>query len=209
MRTHISNALQRRSKAIRNAVKTYNNAAVAIGRPTLDWTKVTHYTFLDQFNILQDTRHSILDKKWADPAVRHLMKQHRRVIRAKEEIGYCNIQIRRLHTFLLDEDKKFDETLQRLENHPNYHPVLEYINRRRAVNQLLLSRIHQTQALPGFTGNKTPGTRIGNALTGNAGTTSPPSRLPDPDSDNSKDGEDDEVVDGMGAVIEFMSNLST
>ncbi|KAJ4463848.1 hypothetical protein C8J55DRAFT_443245 [Lentinula edodes] len=209
MRTHISNALQRRSKAIRNAVKTYNNAAVAIGRPTLDWTKVTHYTFLDQFNILQDTRHSILDKKWADPAVRHLMKQHRRVLRAKEEIGYCNVQIRRLHTFLLDEDKKFDETLQRLEDHSDYHPVLEYINRRRAVNQLLLSRIHQTQALPGFTGNKTPGTRVGKAPAGNIGTESPPSRLPDPDSDNGEDGEDDEVVDGMCAVIEFMSNLST
>ncbi|KAJ3861132.1 hypothetical protein EV359DRAFT_66742 [Lentinula novae-zelandiae] len=89
MRTHISNALQCRSKAIQNAVKTYNSAAAAIGQPTLDWVKVTHYSFLDQFNILQDTRHSILDKKWADPVVRHLMKQHRQVARAKEEIQHC------------------------------------------------------------------------------------------------------------------------
>ncbi|KAJ3807341.1 hypothetical protein F5876DRAFT_90615 [Lentinula aff. lateritia] len=208
MRTHISNALQRRSKAIRNAVKTYNNAAAAIGRPTLDWTKVTHYTFLDQFNILQDTRHSVLDKKWADPIVRHLMRQHRRVLRAKEELRRCNIEIRRVHTSILNEEHEFDETLRHLETHPVCYPVREYIDRRRAVNRLLLSRIHQTQALPGFTGDKTPGTCRGFSdpdLSSELVELS----LPDPDSDDGEDADDDEMVHGVGAVIEFMSNLST
>ncbi|KAJ4501352.1 hypothetical protein C8R41DRAFT_749665 [Lentinula lateritia] len=208
MRTHISNALQRRSKAIRNAVKTYNSAAAAIGRPTLDWVKVTHYSFLDQFNVLQDTRHSILDKKWADPVVRHLMKQHRQVARAKEEIQHCNIQIRRLQTSIFDEDKKFQKVLEHLKDTSMYFPVHDFINRRRAVNQLLLSRIYQTQALPGFTGNRNPGVREGS---GPPTSTSVPMNfdLPDPDSDDGEDAEDDEIVDGMGAVIEYMSNLST
>lgn len=206
MRAHISNALQQRSKAIQNAVKTYNNAAAAIGRPTLDWTKVTHYTFLDQFNILQDTRHSVLDKKWADPVVRHLMRQHRRVLRAKEELHRCNIEIRRVHTSILNEERKFDEMLRRLENRPVCYPVREYIDRRRAVNRLLLSRIHQTQALPGFTGDKTPGTCKG--FSDLSSELVKPS-LPDPDSDNGEDTDDDEMVCRVGAVIEFMSNLST
>ncbi|KAE9392166.1 hypothetical protein BT96DRAFT_959393 [Gymnopus androsaceus JB14] len=112
MRTHISNALQRRSKAIRNAVKSYNTAAVALNPPrdTLDWSKVSHYTFLDQFNILQDTRHSVFDQPWAKPVNRTLMKQHRRIARAREEIACCNIEIRRLHTHIIDEGKFFDTT---------------------------------------------------------------------------------------------------
>ncbi|KAE9406005.1 hypothetical protein BT96DRAFT_751532, partial [Gymnopus androsaceus JB14] len=161
MRTHIASALQRRSKAIRNAVKRYNAAAVGVGRPTLDWAKVTHYTFLDQFNILQDTRHSVLDKKWADPVIRHLMKQHRRVQRAKEELLRCNIEIRRLQTFILDEHSRFDAVLGCIQNTAVWHPVNDYIQRRRAINQLLLSRIHETHALPGFTGDRTPGIRRG------------------------------------------------
>ncbi|KAJ3859057.1 hypothetical protein EV359DRAFT_75727 [Lentinula novae-zelandiae] len=209
MRTHISNALQRRSKAIRNAVKTYNNAAAAIGRPMLDWTKVTHYTFLDQFNILQDTRHSVLDKKWADPIVRHLMRQHCCVLRAKEELHRCNIEIRRVHTSILNEERKFDETLRHLENRPVCYPVCEYIDRRRAVNRLLLSRIHQTQALPGFTGDKTPGTCKG--FSDLSSELVEPS-LPDPDSDDGEDADDDEMdhspADDCSAELsEFCNNI--
>ncbi|KAJ3726723.1 hypothetical protein C8R42DRAFT_694341 [Lentinula raphanica] len=50
--------------------ESYNNAAAAIGRPTLDWSQVTHYSFLNQLNILQDTWHSVLSKPWADPFFR-------------------------------------------------------------------------------------------------------------------------------------------
>ncbi|THU89328.1 hypothetical protein K435DRAFT_821451 [Dendrothele bispora CBS 962.96] len=65
MRTHIANALQKRSKAIRRAVNRYNKAAMSLNpqQLTLDWTKVSHFSFLDQFNILQDTRHSVLVRR--------------------------------------------------------------------------------------------------------------------------------------------------
>lgn len=54
MRTHIAQALQRRAKAIRNAVNEYNKHALMLDPPrdTLDWTKVTHFSFIDQFDIL-------------------------------------------------------------------------------------------------------------------------------------------------------------
>lgn len=209
MRTHIANALQRRSQAIRNAVKHYNSAAVGIGRPTLDWAKVTHYTFLDQFNILQDTRHSVLDKEWADPVIRHLMKQHRRIQCAREEIVHCNIEIRRLHTSILDENKHFEEVLARLQGTIIWHPIQSYVRRRRAVNQLLLSRIYETHALPGFTGDRTPGIRKGSVQGSSAPGEMPP-RLPNPDSDSEDDGEgDEELVDKMDSLVDFFSNLET
>ncbi|KAJ3740705.1 hypothetical protein EV360DRAFT_57933, partial [Lentinula raphanica] len=106
MRTHISHALQRRSHTIRAAVKAYNAAALALNPPrdTLDWSKVSHYAFLDQFNILSDTRHSVFEQPWARPVNRTLMKQRRRIQHAREEITRCNVELRRLHTSIVDED---------------------------------------------------------------------------------------------------------
>ena len=209
MRTHISNALQRRSKAIRNAVKSYNTAALALNPPrdTLDWSKVSHFTFLDQFNVLKDTRHSVFDQPWAKPVVRSLMKQHRQIERAREEITHCNIEIRRLHTSITDEEKKFNAILPTL-NSSMLGPVSDFVQRRQAVNRLLLARIHRTYDLPGFTGNPTPGKRKGSADTPDSEITAPESNDIDPHSDDGEDEDDDEFTEGVGAVVDFMSNIS-
>ncbi|KAJ4465974.1 hypothetical protein C8J55DRAFT_565970 [Lentinula edodes] len=161
----------------RAALQTYNSAATAIGRPTLDW-------------------HS--RQEMADAVVQHLMKQHRQVACAKEEIQHCNVQIRRLQTSILDEDKKFHEVLENLKDTSMYYLVHDFIDCQCAVNQLLLSHIYQTQALPSFTGNRNPRVHEGS---GPPTSTSVPMNLglPDPDSDDREDADDDEIVDGMGA----------
>ena len=76
MRTHIAKALQNRCKAIRNAVKTYNTAATQLvpPRPPISWEAVSHINFLEDFNLLHDTRQDIHQKKWSQPAIRELMK---------------------------------------------------------------------------------------------------------------------------------------
>ncbi|KAF9076441.1 hypothetical protein BDP27DRAFT_1210207 [Rhodocollybia butyracea] len=210
MRTHISNALQRRSKAIRNAVNSYNTAALALDPPrdTLDWSKVSHFTFLDQFNILQDTRHSVFDQPWAKPVTRSLMKQHCRIQRAKEEVLRCNVEIKRLHTSIVDEKKKFNAVQQKLQDSPMLGPVSDYIQRRQAVNQLLLARIHQTYDLPGFTGDRTAGQRKGSSETSATPITDLRTN-PDPESDIGDDDndDDDEFTEGVGAMVDFMSNV--
>ncbi|KAJ3833909.1 hypothetical protein F5878DRAFT_545718 [Lentinula raphanica] len=163
MRTQIAAALQKRSKAIRGAVAKYNNAALNLEppRPTVDWVKVSHYSFLDQFDILADTRYSMMEKPWAKPVIWELMMQVRRVSRAREEILRLNVELRRLHTSIVDEEQHFDVVLQRLESSgsPLHSPVLEYVQRRMGVNKLLLARIRNTYALPGFTGTPYAGTR--------------------------------------------------
>ncbi|THU96505.1 hypothetical protein K435DRAFT_664315 [Dendrothele bispora CBS 962.96] len=162
MRTHISNALQKRSKAIQTAVRRYNTAALALDppRPTLDWSKVSHFTFLDQFDILRETRHNVFNKPWAQPVIRETMKRHRRVLRAQEEIVRCNIELRRIHTSIVDEEKKFEKVLLHLSNSKNYGPVNEYILRRKAINSLLKDQLKRTSALPGFSGIPRPGTKL-------------------------------------------------
>jgi hypothetical protein len=81
MRTHIAKALQSRCKAIRNAVKTYNAAAVQLNppRPPISWEAVSHINFLEEFHLLNDTQNDIRDKPWSQPVARELMKLHQRV----------------------------------------------------------------------------------------------------------------------------------
>jgi hypothetical protein len=99
MRTHIAKALQSRCKAIRNAVKVYNAAAAQLDppRPPISWESVSHINFLEEFNLLHDTRQDIRKKQWSQPAVRDLMKLSQRVKRAHEEIERCHVAIRRLY----------------------------------------------------------------------------------------------------------------
>ena len=110
MRTHIAKALQSRCKAIRNAVKTYNAAAAELvpPRPAINWETVSHINFLEEFNLLHNTRQDIREKPWSEPAVRELMKLSQRVKRAHEEIERCHIAVRRLYTAIHDENDYFN-----------------------------------------------------------------------------------------------------
>ena len=212
MRTHISNALQRCSKAIRNAVKAYNTAALALNPPRdmLDWSKVSHYTFLNQFNILQDTRHSVFDQPWVKPVNRTLMKQRHHIARARGEIIRCNVEIRRLHTSIIDEGKHFDQVLAKLVDSPMLGPVSDYIQRRQAVNSLLLARINETYNLEGYTGERTPGTQKGrsNMQVDPQSAAFAPPQPTDPGSDIGEDEDDDVFTEEVDNVLDFMSNIS-
>ncbi|RPD78575.1 hypothetical protein L226DRAFT_457563 [Lentinus tigrinus ALCF2SS1-7] len=165
MRTHIAKSLQKRCKAIRTAVNQYNAAAAALTptRPPLDWEKVSHFSFLEEFTLLQDTRNDIRTKKWAMPLVRETMRTFRRVTRAEEELENVNREARRLHTSIRDEDGLFTEVLQELERRrdPLHGAVADYCRRRRAVNAHVLAHLLRLYALDGFTGVPGPGTHSG------------------------------------------------
>ncbi|KAG6835638.1 hypothetical protein H0H93_016291 [Arthromyces matolae] len=163
-RSHIAKSLQSRSQAIRNAVKQYNAAATSLGRPTLDWTKVSHYSFLDEFNLLRNNRANVHERPWSDPVIRETMRKYQRLQRAKEERERCNIELRRLHTSIRDEYRHFASVMKSLDgSDPISQRVLEHIRRRRGVNRVLIMQISKTYALKGFTGNPKPGTRKGSA----------------------------------------------
>jgi len=165
MRTHIAKALQSCCKAIRNAVKVYNAAAAQLDppHPLISWEQVSHINFLEEFNLLHNTRQDIRDKRWSEPAVRKLMKLFQRVKRAHEEIERCHIAIRRLHTAILDENDKFNEVLSRsqLATSSVYGAVQDFVCRRRRVNHLLLIKLNGLVHSPDFLGTCSRGTRLG------------------------------------------------
>lgn len=231
MRTHIASVLQRRAKAIRNAVSAYNKIAVTLDPPqsTLDWKTISHFSFIDQFDILRDTCHNVLEKPWAKPLNRELMNRLHRVSRAHEELEHVHIQVRRLHTSIVDEERHFQVTLEQLTDSTIHAPVLDHISRRREVNKLLLSRIHVLYALPEYKGDRTPGKAVNSTGTmepasqGEGLPSSHPSaestplslgqrppQFPADESDDDEDGLvlDDEYTEGLEKISEYIGALA-
>ncbi|TFK81093.1 hypothetical protein K466DRAFT_604781 [Polyporus arcularius HHB13444] len=165
MRTHIAKSLQKRCKAIRTAVKQYNAAAAALNppRPPLDWDKVSHFSFLEEFTLLQDTRNDLRAKEWAQPLVRETMRSARRITRAEEELGNVNREARRLHTSIVDEDALFSDVLRDLKVRGDlmYGPVHDFCRRRRTSNAHNLAHLLRLYSLDGFTGTPGPGKHAG------------------------------------------------
>ncbi|KAI0069613.1 hypothetical protein K474DRAFT_1608419, partial [Panus rudis PR-1116 ss-1] len=164
MRTHIAKSLRTRCTAIQNAVKRYNVAAQKLDppRPPLDWERVTNFAFISEFTLLKDTRNNIQEKRWSEAAVRNLMREWQRVQNAEDEIKRCNVEVRRLHTAIIDEGSHMRRVLAELTpSDPIYGAVAEHCRRRREVNAHLLARISDIHNLRGFSGEKKPGVREG------------------------------------------------
>ncbi|KAI0350003.1 hypothetical protein OH77DRAFT_1576588 [Trametes cingulata] len=216
MRTYIAKNLQRRCKAIRQAVKEYNAAAALLNPPreALDWSKASHYTFLEQFTLLRDTQNDLRDRPWAQPAVREVMRSARRVARAREEIENVNREARRVHTHIRDEEVLFVKTLAELKQRgdPLHGAVTEYARHRRAANARILAYLHHMFAHEGFTGDPTPGVRA-------RGTSANPPLhdLPHPtngilareEMDEIGASEEDNVHHEVTGIIEFLAKLRT
>lgn len=114
MRKHISKAIVRRSSAIRTALDKYNHLASLQTPPcpTLQYADVAGYTWLGDFDLLKGSRHDILSEPWAMPSNREYATKHFKVLRAKEEIVRLNVETRRLHAWIDDEDQQLQSASQ-------------------------------------------------------------------------------------------------
>ncbi|KAF7336030.1 hypothetical protein MSAN_02316700 [Mycena sanguinolenta] len=92
---HIMKALQACSKAVKNAIEQYNDAAAALNPPMLklSWEQVVEYAFLADFDILQDTCTKVQAKPWMQPAYCLAMDCYFKILHAQEEIKCLNIEI--------------------------------------------------------------------------------------------------------------------
>ena len=176
-------------------------------RPTLDWSKASHYSFLDDFKLLYDTHHNIHSKPWADPVIQSMMKQASHIKHAKEEINNCNIDIRHLFTHVLDENCDLRALVGKLEKDSDaiVGAVNEYLIHRSQENAFILSHIFDTFDLTGHSRETKPGIRIGQ--------TSPPYSAAEclqakQDGSGDENELDDEDADDRHGLIEYMNELS-
>ncbi|KAG1850194.1 hypothetical protein DFJ58DRAFT_716828 [Suillus subalutaceus] len=178
---------------IQNAVRKYNEAASDLQppQPPLE-------CFLDEFNLLCETRQDIREKPWTKPAVWETIRQYLRIQRAKEEI-----------TRFVVENEAFTRILDALKtsNSPIFVAVHEHCTHRRRINQQLLSRIAQIHCLDAFSGDKSSGIIKGSSSVEvpSAVTTDQPL-----ENDESEEGldESDEVERDIGTLIECISDMA-
>ena len=117
LRTHIAKALKSRSQAIYTALKIYNEAATRLTppRPCLDIAQVLDYVFIGQFDLLRDSCHNVLEKPWTCAAEHEAASLYFKIQRAREEISRLNVEVRRLWTFMADEEAYLRKHIRRLE----------------------------------------------------------------------------------------------
>ncbi|KAG2363364.1 hypothetical protein BDR07DRAFT_1450743 [Suillus spraguei] len=165
MCTHIAKSLQTRCKSIQNAVKSYNTAALALDppAPTLDWSKVSHYNFLEEFVLLRETCQDIRSKCWAEPAVHEVMKQSLCIERTHKEIHHCDVENRWLHTSIVDEERHFTQVISEAKSasDPLSGALKEFCQCRWHINTHLLARLQDLYSLDAFTGSSIPGVSKG------------------------------------------------
>ncbi|KAJ7867007.1 hypothetical protein B0H14DRAFT_3084169 [Mycena olivaceomarginata] len=96
---HIAKALQARSKGVRSALNRYNNAAVMLSPPRtqLSWEQIIEYTFLADFDLLQEGREDIRSEPWVQPAGHVAMDQHYKLL-------YSMSKIPHLITYMVDKE---------------------------------------------------------------------------------------------------------
>jgi len=165
--------LQVRSAAIQSALDKYNFIAGAMRphRRILKWEEVVEYAFLSDFDLLRDGRQDISKLPWASPMSRRAMDLYFKMCRAREEIQRLNIEIRRLVTYVRDEEKYLCECESRLKA---IHPGLAHqVSRQRNVCGRFtlkhLKRLGDMISLPGFSGTLVPGESMMNGLGESAG----------------------------------------
>ncbi|KAG1728427.1 hypothetical protein EDB19DRAFT_1897395 [Suillus lakei] len=102
----ISKALQWHSETIRKDITRYNVQAAALNppHPNISWKDIADYSFIAEFDLLRHSRAGIRSNDWAKPAHREATTKYFKLLRAREEIDRLNIEFRRLHTVIHDEE---------------------------------------------------------------------------------------------------------
>lgn len=163
MRTHINKALKTRCRAIQNALKKYNAAAAKLGRPALEWSQISHYGSIAEFELLRDCREDIRKLPWADSKNRQASNLSAKLERAREERPRLDIEVQRLATWLDDEEQHLLTCIEQIEvTAPTLSSEIHMrLQRRLQINDEHRRRIQAIYSLPSYTGSQQVGRRVG------------------------------------------------
>ena len=129
--------------------------------PHCTWEEVVEYTFLSDFDLLQNARQDVSMLPWASPMAHRATDLHFKMCHAKEEIQHLNIEICWLVTYIHDEERYLHECENQLKTlHPGLaHQVMQG-NVRGRFTLRHLKCLGDIAALPGFSGTLTVGKSI-------------------------------------------------
>ena len=127
--------------------------------PELSWDDIVDYAFLADFDILRCSRQDIREKPWVNPTNRILCDQFFKLQRAREEIKRLNVEIRRVITYIRDEEHFLEEQESLLlDTKPELaHQIALYNREHGRSNSLHMRRFKKLAICPSFTGDLSPG----------------------------------------------------
>ncbi|KAJ3558562.1 hypothetical protein NM688_g856 [Phlebia brevispora] len=160
-RTHLTKALQKRSRVIRQVIAAYNKAAAVLMPPKklLDWETIVECDFVEEFNFIEHSN-DITEKLWCKIQIQEVMKLRHRIARTHEELQHCTTELRHLHTAIRDEPYLFAKVLANLDAADDlmHGAVLEYTQLRQKVNARIMMCIWEVyEKHPHYNWTKTPG----------------------------------------------------
>ena len=131
-------------------------------KPTLSWDEVVNYGFLSDFDILRDTQDGVRSRPWTRRSYRLAMDRYFKILRAREEIKRLNIEIKRVVTWIDDEDQflRKKEAEYRESDPLLAVQISRYRQRRSRSDDNHMQRFWALAKTPGFTGSVSPGVSI-------------------------------------------------
>ena len=211
LRTHINKAIKSRSKACQRALRAYNIAAANLDppHPQLEWSDIIEYTTLAEFEILRiAAREDIRNLEWANARNRQATVCHLKIKRAKEEIIRLNVEIKRVLTWINDENELFSSALEKTTDPLLYNVLVERALERERINDKLEVAVTRISLLKGFTGQISTGERLTIRVPGrNDGAEAGGKRLENVPGDEA-DSSDEETHNELDQIYEGMESLT-
>ncbi|KAI0682682.1 hypothetical protein C8T65DRAFT_713785 [Cerioporus squamosus] len=213
LREKIGHALKARAEAIRKVLAEYNRHAAALipPRAELNWTEVMDMASIGEFDLLRNARQDIREKPWANRSHRTAMATYFNVKRAQEEIERLNVEMPRLFSAMVDDHVDYERAIKAANT---TDPDLAHELRVRqtfnnAVNGKVVSWLHKTTQLQGFSGRLVYGRRGDQPQAGN--------RQGDAggegDGEGDDDDDEDDAIPGAGSsresarLVKFIDGL--
>jgi len=207
--------LKTRCKAIQRALAVYNAAAKTIDRPPLDWSAISQYGSLAEFELLRESRTDIRALPWADSANRQVAIYQLKLERAHEERIRLNIEIQWLLTSMRDEEGELSQHAEALNTLSPWlaAELKTMLARRVRLNDVHRARMQQIFILSSYNGAQVPGIRAGQTMrdVGISDLQMHNEGLDDSDTgeqDIYSPDEDDFIGDQLDSLVTYLENLT-
>lgn len=218
MRTQIASHLTKRVAAIRTAINRLNKAGKKLDPPRkpVVITNILTLSFLSEFDLLRDARQDIRARPWTNPAMRTIIEKYYRHVRAKEEIARLNVEIRRLNTWMRDDEAGMKKTLEELKTtkSPLTYELSKRLRSKQLANIKISKHLKMVESMNAFSGRKGCGvgeyTVVQEPASPSATPTLPSTaQIPPVAEDHDDDDDDDDVEDEATQVaMDQLNRLS-
>ncbi|KAG9089281.1 hypothetical protein FS749_001456 [Ceratobasidium sp. UAMH 11750] len=198
LRGHIMRAVNNRSAALKSALERYNKAVAKVGLQPMSWETLTSISVLADFDLLRGSRTGVLEQEWALPSNRRAADEYQHVKRAKEEIVRLNVEVRRIHTAIVDEQRRLLELAKDVSSPELQWAVNQKVEWRLKVNERIMRELNMLMYSNVYTGSRDTGVRVG--ACSNQGATQAPS--PSPPSESPRTNPTGEPTTDMGEAAD-------